>query len=167
MMSHYGAEEDEHMTTAPATTQPAGMWVIGHRVTPLRAGGRVMALEVVSPPGVPGPPPHHHEDCAEFFFVTRGRVAVTRGDESLLLGEGDYAEVPRGVIHTFANAGDTDSHVITGFEPSGFEAFFDHFGVDAAEPGAFEASVSDEMITRVIAECSRFGMILAPPNDGR
>jgi mannose-6-phosphate isomerase-like protein (cupin superfamily) len=150
------------MTTTASTTKLASMWVIGHRVTLLRAGGRVMALEVVSPPGVPGPPPHHHEDCAEFFFVTRGRVAITRGDEHLLLEEGDYAEVPRGVIHTFANAGDADSRVITGFEPAGFEAFFEAFGVDASAPGAFEASVSEEMIARVVQECADFGMILAP-----
>lgn len=151
------------MTTTSSATRPASMWVIGHRVTPLRAAGRLIALEVVSPAGVPGPPPHHHEDCAELFFVTRGTVAVSRGDEELLLGEGDCVEIPRGIVHTFKNAGGSDSHVITGFEPAGFEAFFDTFGVDADTPGAFEQSVSDEMIERVVRECSRFGMILAPP----
>ena len=54
------------------STALRSMWVIGHRVTPLTCAGRVVALEVATPPGVPGPPPHYHEDCAEFFYVTAG-----------------------------------------------------------------------------------------------
>jgi hypothetical protein len=53
--------------------------------------------------------------------------------------------------------------VITAFEPQGFERFFLAFGVDADEPGAFEASFSEPAIARVVAGCAEFGMILAPP----
>lgn len=52
--------------------------------------------------------------------------------------------------------------LVSGFDPMGFEGFFEEFGFDAAEPGAFEASLSDESIRRVVEGCSRFGMILAP-----
>ena len=145
-----------------AATELRALWVIGHRVTPIPVGDRVAALEVVTPHGIPGPPPHHHEDVSEFFFVTAGRLGVMMDGEWTSMGPGDYAEVPPGVVHTFRNEGDGDVHTITGFDPMGFEGFFEEFGFDAAEPGAFEASVSDESIRRVVEGCSRFGMILAP-----
>ena len=75
-------------------------------------------------------------------------------------GPGEHVEVPRGVVHTFRNDGDDEVRTITGFEPAGFEQFFEEFGVDASEPGAFEASVSDDTIQRVIEGCGRFGMII-------
>jgi mannose-6-phosphate isomerase-like protein (cupin superfamily) len=137
------------------------MWVIGHRVTPLMVGGRVVALEVATPVGVPGPPPHYHEDCAEMFFVTAGRLGVMKNGEWTSLGPGEHAEVPRGVVHTFRNDADEEVRAITGFEPAGFEAFFEEYGVDAAQPGAFEESVSADLIQRVVEGCGRFGMILS------
>jgi hypothetical protein len=51
--------------------------------------------------------------------------------------------------------------VITGFEPGGFEDFFLEYGVDVDEPAAFERSVSEETIARVVEGCAQFGMILA------
>lgn len=77
-------------------------------------------------------------------------------------GPGGYAEVPRGTVHTFRNEAEENLRFITGYEPMGFEAFFEEFGFDASEPGAFEASLSDESIRRVVEGCHRFGMILAP-----
>ena len=142
------------------------LWVIGHRVTLIPVGGRVAVAEVATPVGVPGPPPHHHEDCAEFFFVTAGRLGVMVDGEWSSLVPGDHVEIPRGVVHSFRNEGDEETRAITGFEPMGFEAFFREFGYSAAEPGAFEASVSAESIRRVVEGCARFGMILAPDAEG-
>ena len=136
------------------------LWVIGHRVTPITCGGRVVALEVATPVGVPGPPPHYHEDCAEFFYVTVGRLGVMKDGEWLSLGAGEHVEVPRGVVHTFRNDGNEEVRTLTGFEPMGFEAFFEEFGFEAAEPGSFDASVSDESIRRAVEGCGPFGMII-------
>jgi quercetin dioxygenase-like cupin family protein len=141
---------------------PAALWVLGHRVTLLPVGGRVAAIEVVTPPGVPGPPPHHHEDADEFFYVIAGRLGVMRDGSWSSLGPGDYASIPQGTVHSFRNDGTEDVRVITGFEPQGFERFFVEFGIDAEKAGAFEESVSQDSIARVVEGCARFGMILAP-----
>jgi mannose-6-phosphate isomerase-like protein (cupin superfamily) len=151
-----------HETIARPTALRS-MWVIGHRVTPLTCDGRIVALEVATPVGVPGPPPHHHTDCAEFFYVTAGRLGVMKDGEWISLDTGQHAEVRRGVVHTFRNDGEDEVRTITGFEPMGFEAFFEEYGFDATEPSAFEASVSDETIQRVVEGCGRFGMIIDPP----
>ena len=142
--------------------EPRSLWVIGHRVTLLPVGGRIAAIEVVTPAGVPGPPPHHHEDADEFFYVIEGRLGVMSGDEWTALAAGGYASVPRGTVHTFRNDGPGDVRVISGFEPQGFERFFLEYGVAVDEPGAFESSVSEATIARVVEGCARFGMILAP-----
>lgn len=151
-----------------ASTQLRSLWVIGHRVTPITVNDRVVVLEVASPAGVPGPPPHYHEECTEFFFVTAGQLGVMKDGEWTTLGPGGHAEVPRGVIHTFRNEADEETRTITGFDPMGFERFFEEFGYDHTEPGAFEASVSEDSIRRVVDGCSRHGMIIAPhgPNAG-
>jgi quercetin dioxygenase-like cupin family protein len=138
------------------------LWVIGHRVTLLPVGGRVAALEVVTPAGVPGPPPHHHEDADEFFYVIGGRLGVMCDGTWTSLAPGDYMNVARGTVHSFRNDGPDDVRVITGFEPQGFERFFLEYGVDVDEAGAFETSVSEATIARVIEGCAQFGMILAP-----
>ena len=147
-------------TAHPASTQLKSLWVIGHRVTPITVGGKVVALEVATPAGVPGPPPHHHVDCTEFFFVTAGRLGVMKDGEWTSNGPGAYIEVPRGATHTFRNDGDDEARAITGFDPMGFEEFFAEFGGDASEPGAFEASVSEDAIRRVVEGCERFGMVI-------
>jgi mannose-6-phosphate isomerase-like protein (cupin superfamily) len=153
-------------TIARTDTALRSLWVIGHRVTPITCAGRVVALEVATPVGVPGPPPHYHDDCAEFFYVTAGRLGVMRDGEWSSLGRGEHVEIPRGVVHTFRNEGDEEVRTITGFEPMGFEAFFEEFGVDTDEPAAFEASVSEAAIQRVVEGCSRFGMVIAADATG-
>jgi mannose-6-phosphate isomerase-like protein (cupin superfamily) len=149
-----------------AGTSLRSLWVIGHRVTPIPCAGRVVALEVATPAGVPGPPPHYHQDCAEFFYVIGGRLGVMRDGEWSTLDVGAYAEIPRGVVHSFRNDGQDEVRTITGFQPTGFEEFFEEFGYDAVDPGSFEASVSEESIRAVADGCARFGMIIATQQDG-
>lgn len=154
-------------TVEKPLTSLRSVWVIGHRVTAIPCGERVVALEVATPAGIAGPPPHYHEDCAECFYVTAGRLGVMRDGEWLSLGVGEHVEVPRGVVHTFRNEGDDEVRTLTGFEPAGFEAFFDEFGFDASKEEAFEASLSDESIQRVVEGCGRFGMVVAAGTETR
>jgi hypothetical protein len=69
--------------------------------------------------------------------------------------------VPRGVVHTFRNEGEEEVRTITGFDVPGFENWFEEFGYDDTEPDAYEKSVSQDPIQRVIEGSSRFHMILA------
>jgi quercetin dioxygenase-like cupin family protein len=146
---------------SPAIPQLKTLWVIGHKVTPIPSGGRVAALQVATPVGTPGPPPHYHEDCAEFFYVVTGRLGVMAAGEWTTLEAGGYIEVPRGVVHTFRNEGDEEVRTITGFDVPGFENWFEEFGYDMAEPNAYERSVSEDTIQRVIEGSRRFHMVLA------
>lgn len=149
------------MADSLASTKLRTLWVIGHKVTLIPVGDRIAAVQVVTPAGTPGPPPHYHEDCAECFFVTAGRLGIMKQGEWTTLEPGEYVEVPRGVLHTFRNEGDDEVRTITGFDPMGFENWFEEFGFNDTSAGAFDASVSEETIRRVIEGSARFGMIIA------
>lgn len=145
-----------------ANNRLRSLWVLGHRVTPITVGNRVAALELVTPVNTPGPPPHYHEDCAEFFYVISGRLGVMAADEWISLGPGGYVEVPRGTVHTFRNECDGEVRTITGYDVPGFEKWFEEFGYDAEQPGAYEASVSEATIQRVAEQSGRYRMFLLP-----
>ncbi len=151
---------------APATnntrTRLRSLWVLGHRVTPIPVSGRVVVLEIITPPNTQGPPPHQHNDCAEFFYVISGKLGVMIDDRWTSLGPGGYAEVPRGVTHTFRNEGEQVVHAITGYDPPGFEKWFEEFGYDTDQPAAYESSLSAETLARVAEQSVRYGMIITP-----
>ncbi len=154
------------MADSLASTKLRTLWVIGHKVTLIPVGDRIAAVQVVTPAGTPGPPPHYHEDCAECFFVTAGRLGIMKQGEWTTLEPGEYVEVPRGVLHTFRNEGDDEVRTITGFDPMGFENWFEEFGFADTDPGAFDASVSEDTIRRVLEGSARFGMIIATQGSG-
>jgi quercetin dioxygenase-like cupin family protein len=88
------------MLTDPAT-QPDRA-VIGHlRVA---VGGRVAAA-------------HTHPLATERFRVLSGRVGFIVGEEERVLGPGEQAEVPPGVVHDWWQIGDTDAEVIVDMAP--------------------------------------------------
>jgi quercetin dioxygenase-like cupin family protein len=143
----------------PTRTQT--YWVLGHQVTPVETLSDYALLNMVTPVGVSGPPPHYHADAAELFLVTDGQLDIMINGEWQTLRAGESACVPKGAVHTFRNRGETDTRWVTAFSPRGFEGFFADFGVPVERANAFEASVAEETIRRVVTECGRYGMILA------
>lgn len=87
-------------------------------------GGAFALVEEITPPGG-GPPPHvhHHED--EAFFVVEGDVEFLLGDRWVAAPAGTSVFGPRGVPHTFRNAGTTPCRMLVTIAPAGFERFFE------------------------------------------
>jgi quercetin dioxygenase-like cupin family protein len=141
-------------------------WVLGHLVKPLETGGQFALLEIVSRPGVPGPPPHHHEDIHETFYVVRGQLDLSLDGHWRTLTAGDHAIAPAGTVHTFINNGSEDALWLTTFTPLGFETFFDDFGVADLSDAGFHASVAVDVLARVAQDCERYGMIVRPAVAG-
>jgi len=141
------------------------VWVLGHRVRLLETDPAYGMIEVVSSPGVPGPPPHHHREDSEFFLVISGRLDCMIGGQWRPCEEGTFVEVPPGTTHTFVNNSDEDVVWITGWRPGGFERFFRDYGVPVSEPDAQSRSVDKALIGRVIETAESYGMILDPPQD--
>jgi mannose-6-phosphate isomerase-like protein (cupin superfamily) len=58
---------------------------------------------------------HHHEEEDELFFVVRGRLRMDFRDRSVLVEEGEFIVVPRGVEHR--PVAEEEAHVLL-FEPA-------------------------------------------------
>ena len=126
------------------------LWVLGHKIEPMKASGQYDAVRITTAPGVQGPPPHHHSSYAEMFIVISGSAQFLRDGEVSIIGPGESVDLAPGVVHTFSNAGDEDLVMVNIHSPKGFMKFFDEFGKDASLEGSFEDSVSQEMIGKVI-----------------
>lgn len=101
-----------------------------------------------------GAPLHTHTREDEYSFILQGRVGVQLGDEVLEAVPGDLVFKPRGVAHTFWNAGDEDARLLELISPAGFEHYFRELAPLLAEGGP-----SDPRLAGVRA---RYGLDLDP-----
>lgn len=83
-------------------------------------------FSIVEHPIEPGfiVPPHTHTNEDEFSYVLEGEVGTRVGDQVLQGTPGCYIIKPRGILHTFWNAGPGPARLIEIISPAGFEKFF-------------------------------------------
>ena len=70
------------------------------KATGAETGGQLAQFESTDPRGS-APPMHIHRNGDELLYVLDGEVTVLVGDERLDLAQGDFAFVPRGVVHSY------------------------------------------------------------------
>lgn len=87
-------------------------------------------IAIVEHPVAPGVlvPPHTHDAFDEWSYVLEGSVGARIGEEELTAGPGSYVLKPRGIPHTFWNAGPEPARFIEIITPAGFERFFQDLG---------------------------------------
>ncbi|MGH9024451.1 MAG: cupin domain-containing protein [Acidimicrobiia bacterium] len=85
------------------------------------------AFSIVEHPVQPGVlvPPHLHSREDEYSFVIEGEVGARVGDREVSGGPGTYILKPRGVPHTFWNAGTTLARLVEIISPAGFDRYFE------------------------------------------
>ena len=89
---------------------------------PETGGTLTLSLGTVPPGG--GPPPHRHLAEDELFIVVSGREEFLVDGVWTPVEPGAVVYLPRGVTHTFRNAGDTPSQHWVLTTPGGFDRFF-------------------------------------------
>ncbi len=97
-------------------------------------------LSIVEHPMEPGRlvPPHVHHREDELSYVLEGTFGLRVGDEIATVGPGSYVYKPKGVPHTFWNAGPGPARLIEIIWPAGFERFFESLGHAAHSAGSPE-----------------------------
>ncbi len=107
-----------------------GMGVV-FKVSGAETGGAFVIVEHPIEPGrLVMPHVHTHED--EYSYVLEGTVGARVGDREVVAGPGGYLIKPRGLMHTFWNAGPGPARLLEIISPAGFEAYF----VELADAGA-------------------------------
>jgi quercetin dioxygenase-like cupin family protein len=54
----------------------------------------------------------HQHDLEQFFYVTKGRLEMTIGGETMEYGEGKFISVDRNVSHSGCNVSDGESELL-------------------------------------------------------
>lgn len=69
-------------------------------------------------------PPHTHHDTDEWSYVLEGRIGARIEDDEFTAEPGSWILKPRGLMHTFWNAGPEPARIIELLTPGRFEHFF-------------------------------------------
>lgn len=125
-----------------------------------QTGGGLTAWESTAAPGE-GPPLHRHVGEDEFMYVLEGLLRIRLDDTDHSAPAGAFVFIPRGVAHTWQNAGDGQARILFVFTPAspGMERFFER---------AAELPADTRMAGSFRTLASAAGMeVLGPPLAGR
>lgn len=95
-----------------------------YKVLSESTGGAAAVIEHTLPPGALAAPLHRHTREDEISYVLEGEITVQQGDVLTTAGPGAYVVKPRGIFHTFWNAGSIPARLVEIIAPGGFEHYF-------------------------------------------
>jgi Cupin domain len=93
-------------------------------------------------------PPHTHTHEDEFSYVLEGEIGARVGDQEILATPGSYIIKPRGVPHTFWNAGTKPARILEIISPAGFEKYFLEMSEALRSDGSPDAEKIGEIASR-------------------
>ncbi|MGQ4598386.1 cupin domain-containing protein [Nocardia sp. R6R-6] len=96
-----------------------------------QTGGAYAMFELIGPPG-DEVPLHVHTEEDEAFLLLEGEMTVWVGDDVRTLRAGDYALMPKHVVHCYKVTSDTAARWIAITSPAGFEDYV----IEISEPAA-------------------------------
>ena len=137
---------------AGETVALGGLGVV-YKVPGEETGGAFAIVEHPIRPGTLGAAPHTHTQEDEISLVLEGEVGVQIGEEVFQATPGTYVMKPRGVPHTFWNAGPAPARIQEIITPAGFERYF----LEVAEvlgPGG------PPDVKRIMEIAARYGLTL-------
>ena len=88
-------------------------------------GGAFSVVEHNLQPRALGAPMHTHRDVDELSYVLEGEIGALIGDQEVHAGPGTFVLKPKGIPHTFWNAGSTPAKLLEVIWPAGFERYFE------------------------------------------
>lgn len=128
-------------------------------------GGHYSLIEVCAPQG-PGAGPHTHSREEETFYVLKGVLRFTVGEDTVEAREGDLVVAPRGIRHSFDIIGTGVNRFLQISSPGGDEYYFKEYGIPASSlttppnPGPPD-------LQRMAAIAAKYGVeVHRPPASG-
>jgi len=118
-------------------------------VTGAESGGSYFTLIADVAPYA-GPPPHTHHLEEEQFYILKGGLDFSVGDQTFPVQAGDFLHIPRELVHSFKN-GQKPSRLLITFSPAGIEGFFREVGEPVENRLASPPPVTEDTIARLLA----------------
>ena len=98
-----------------------------------------------------GAPMHKHTHEDEISYVLEGNLSVMQNGKIQTVAIGEYVVKPRGIFHTFWNAGDERIRFIEIISPGNFEYYF-------AEIAPFLAPGKPPELDKLMATAAKYGL---------
>lgn len=98
-------------------------------------------------------PPHTHATWDEWSYVLFGRIGARIGDDEFTADPGSWILKPRGLMHTFWNAGPEPARVIELLTPGRFEWMFREMA-DMVRSGELTEDALDALAAKYDTEVS-------------
>ena len=102
--------------------------VIEHRCAP---DMQAVVLEMTLPLGSSAPL-HVHDTLDDTWYILEGEMVVRCGDDTQVVGAGDWVSMPRGVPHTFRVIGEGAARILLVHDNSSFRDLIRDLGTPAA-----------------------------------
>ena len=117
--------------------------------------------EAVVPPGG-GPPPHIQSREDEGFYVLEGEISFVADGQKVVARKGTFLNVPRGVLHTFKNEGDSDARMLILVAPAGMEKMFEEAGTAVTDPSAKPSPPTPQELEKMASVAPKYGIEIRP-----
>jgi quercetin dioxygenase-like cupin family protein len=118
-------------------------------VTGEDSAGAMFAVDCLVAPGG-GPPPHRHLAEDEFFHLYSGSIAFSAGGEERTIGAGESLFIPKGLAHSYRNAGAETARMVAVYTPAGMEGWFREVFDAAHDPSLAPPPITEAMIARML-----------------
>jgi mannose-6-phosphate isomerase-like protein (cupin superfamily) len=110
--------------------------------------GRFALIEHTIPPRGLAAPTHTHKNEDEYSYVLSGRLGAMIGDEVVEAGPGELVFKPRGVPHSFWNAGDEEVKLLELISPGEFANYFTEMAPALSAEGEPDFQALEEIQAR-------------------
>ncbi len=121
--------DEENSRAVQAVGPSEGKSVLGgfavYKLSGEATGGAYSVVEHNLQPRALAAPIHTHRDVDETSYVLEGEIGALIGDREVYAGPGTLVLKPRGIPHTFWNAGATPAKLLELISPAGFEPYFE------------------------------------------
>jgi quercetin dioxygenase-like cupin family protein len=126
-----------------------------YKVLSKSVNGSAAIVEHTLEPKTIGAPMHKHTHEDEISYVLEGELSVIQNGDVQTAGPGQYIVKPRGIFHTFWNAGNERVKFIEVITPGNFEYYF-------AELAPFLEAGKPPQMDKVRATGAKYGLIVDP-----
>ena len=133
-------------------TLTIGTMLVTLKATGAETAGRFALLEVTVPPYFADIMTHLHHRTTKAIYLTQGMLAVTLGEETMVVRQGSFIMVPPQQIHRFWNPAATQATFLVYFAPAGAEEFFEAL----AASGLLEEAHRPDFVAQIWALGTRY-----------